>query len=444
MIKVCRSCLAATLAALMLTVPIVAVDVPGNQAVGNERVITEIQLKLKPNAVLPEYIGSELKDPNDIFDNNSVKYAGGNDNAQGVLKDPKYQYVTNDKKEYSDKIFWPIKKSNNHYVFDDSKKLFLKFTFGVGEANGTTYKIDTRNTLPIKIGGRQFTIDATQLKEDPVGSYTVYLPLNAYRKVRFIPDGGIKELYLKDGNAQLNNQLDFDLDISKGEVAFNEILNKKFKFSCKDDHKFVGFFLKLPSGNMLYQDLHQRFAYADMDEMNNKPALKPLALKPLEVKLITGGVDNGQSTIPPVLVGKDKIINEGEKFDPYSLIDKLYEEAGKPETEVETVKNKITFIYDPANFDPDNPARGEYKILITFTREQGRTAMWTSTVIVRAKQKPPVPAPQPQPKPQEKTGNAYFDLGRYLLPTCPDSKCAKTETGAKKDDVPNTAAAVNN
>lgn len=266
--------------------------------------------------------------------------------------------------------------------------------------------------------------------------------------MKFIPDGGIKELYLDGKTPALNNQIVLDLDISDGEVAFNEILNKKFKFSCKDDHKFVGFFLKLPSGNMLYQDLHQRFAYADMDEMNNKPALKPLALKPLEVKLITGGVDNGQSTIPPVLVGKDKIINEGEKFDPYSLIDKLYEEAGKPETKVETVKNKITFIYDPANFDPDNPARGEYKIIITFMREQGQTAMWTSTVIVRAKQKPPVPAPaptpQPQPKQQEKTGNAYFDLGRYLLPTCPDSKCAKTETGAKKDDVPNTAAAVNN
>ena len=29
MIKICRSCLAATLAALMLTVPIVAVDDPG-------------------------------------------------------------------------------------------------------------------------------------------------------------------------------------------------------------------------------------------------------------------------------------------------------------------------------------------------------------------------------------------------------------------------------
>ena len=56
----------------------------------------------------------------------------------------------------------------------------------------------------------------------------------------------------------------------------------------------------------------------------------------------------------------------------------------------------------------------------------------------------PAPVPQPQPKQQEKTGNTYFDLGRNFLPTCPDSKCAKTETSAKKDDVPNTAAAANN
>lgn len=57
---------------------------------------------------------------------------------------------------------------------------------------------------------------------------------------------------------------------------------------------------------------------------------------------------------------------------------------------------------------------------------------------------PPAPAPQPQPKQQEKTGNTYFDLGRNFLPNCPDSKCAKAGTNAKKDDVPNTAAAANN
>lgn len=56
----------------------------------------------------------------------------------------------------------------------------------------------------------------------------------------------------------------------------------------------------------------------------------------------------------------------------------------------------------------------------------------------------PAPVPQPEPKQQEKTGNAYFDLGRNFLPTCPDSKCAKAGTNAKKDDVPNTAAAANN
>lgn len=59
MIEVCRSCLAATLAALILTVPIVAVDAPGNPALGQEREITEIQLNLKQGDALPEYIGSD-------------------------------------------------------------------------------------------------------------------------------------------------------------------------------------------------------------------------------------------------------------------------------------------------------------------------------------------------------------------------------------------------
>ena len=83
---------------------------------------------------------------------------------------------------------------------------------------------------------------------------------------------------------------------------------------------------------------------------------------------------------------------------------------------------------------------------MSYTNKNNKTATWTSTVTVVAKPKPkpPVPAPKPQPKQQEKTGNAYFDLGRYNLPPCPDSKCAKSETSAKKDDVPNTAAAVNN
>ncbi|PNH18371.1 hypothetical protein B7R76_05885 [Mageeibacillus indolicus] len=69
---------------------------------------------------------------------------------------------------------------------------------------------------------------------------------------------------------------------------------------------------------------------------------------------------------------------------------------------------------------------------------------YKAKVFIETAPNPPAPAPQPEPKQQEKTGNTYFDLGRNFLPTCPDSKCAKAGTNAKKDDVPNTAAAANN
>lgn len=69
---------------------------------------------------------------------------------------------------------------------------------------------------------------------------------------------------------------------------------------------------------------------------------------------------------------------------------------------------------------------------------------YKAKVFIETAPNPPAPAPQPQPKQQEKTGNTYFDLGRNFLPNCPDSKCAKAGTNAKKDDVPNTAAAANN
>lgn len=438
MIKVCRSCLAATLAALMLTVPIVAVD-QGNQPAGNERVITEIQLNLKPNAALPEYIGSEIKDPNDIFDNNSVKYstANGDDNALGVLKDPKYQYVTNDKKEYSDKIFWPIaiNKNNNLYFFDGSKKLSLKFTFGVGQANGTTYKIDTTRPLPVKIGDRKFTIDATQLKDQQDGKYTVYLPLRAYRKVKFIPDGGFEKLCLKGGQPQPGNQLEYDVDLEEGKLSYPPLRKEYFDEKLKAGYTYLGMLVEVKNNNKYFCDISQPFAYLNLDESNKADALKPLLIDIMTKK------EDGTSKLPPILIGQNATIEEGKKIDLLSLVKLFRKEVG---ADNDDGKDKITFRL-PAGFNPDNPTHGTYKVTMSFKNEaNGLEASWTSTVTVVGNPKPPVPDPQPQPKQQEKTGNAYFDLGRYLLPTCPDSKCAKTETGAKKDDVPNTAAAVNN
>lgn len=76
MIKVCRSCLAATLAALILTVPIVADNDPANQAADNAEPITEIQLTLKDGKKLSNYIGSTVTNPKESLAEKLDGYVG--------------------------------------------------------------------------------------------------------------------------------------------------------------------------------------------------------------------------------------------------------------------------------------------------------------------------------------------------------------------------------
>lgn len=430
MIKVCRSCLAATLAALILTVPIVADNDPANQAADNAEPITEIQLTLKDGKKLSNYIGSTVTNPKESLAEKLDGYVGEENNRQklgdGIINNVSFEYVDKSDNPYPDKIFWPIRKGAKGYEYVPDKDMKLKFTFQVGDNNGIKYRVDTTKSLQVSIGDQQFVISENGVKETG-GVYTAYLPLHTYRQVKFISDGGLEELYLENISRQRSNaSLEFDLDITAGETTF-AARRKDLKFKGKDQLQLRAFYVKLPNGNSHYNNTNDLFAFLDLDEKN-----KENALKPLEVTLKTWN-DNDPATIPPLLIGKDATIMEGEKFDPLSLIVEFREKANGDNGDKNKVKINI------GDFSSDNPVEGRYKIKMEFGN-----VTWTSTVIVRAKQKPPVPAPQPQPKQQEKTGNAYFDLGRYLLPTCPDSKCAKIETGAKKDDVPNTAAAVNN
>lgn len=430
MIKVCRSCLAATLAALILTVPIVADNDPANQAADNAEPITEIQLTLKDGKKLSNYIGSTVTNPKESLAEKLDGYVGEENNRQklgdGIINNVSFEYVDKSDNPYPDKIFWPIRKGAKGYEYVPDKDMKLKFTFQVGDNNGIKYKVDTTKSLQVSIGDQQFVISENGVKETG-GVYTAYLPLHTYRQVKFISDGGLEELYLENISRQRSNaSLEFDLDITAGETTF-AARRKDLKFKGKDQLQLRAFYVKLPNGNSHYNNTNDLFAFLDLDEKN-----KENALKPLEVTLKTWN-DNDPATIPPLLIGKDATIMEGEKFDPLSLIVEFREKANGDNGDKNKVKINI------GDFSSDNPVEGRYKIEMKFGN-----VTWTSTVKVVGKSKPPVPAPQPQPKPQEKTGNAYFDLGRYLLPTCPDSKCAKTETGAKKDDVPNTAAAVNN
>lgn len=430
MIKVCRSCLAATLAALILTVPIVADNDPANQAADNAEPITEIQLTLKDGKKLSNYIGSTVTNPKESLAEKLDGYVGEENNRQklgdGIINNVSFEYVDKSDNPYPDKIFWPIRKGAKGYEYVPDKDMKLKFTFQVGDNNGIKYKVDTTKSLQVSIGDQQFVISENGVKETG-GVYTAYLPLHTYRQVKFISDGGLEELYLENISRQRSNaSLEFDLDITAGETTF-AARRKDLKFKGKDQLQLRAFYVKLPNGNSHYNNTNDLFAFLDLDEKN-----KENALKPLEVTLKTWN-DNDPATIPPLLIGKDATIMEGEKFDPLSLFVEFREKANGDNGDKNKVKINI------GDFSSDNPVEGRYKIKMEFGN-----VTWTSTVIVRAKQKPPVPAPQPLPKQQEKTGNAYFDLGRYLLPTCPDSKCAKTETSAKKDDVPNTAAAVNN
>ena len=436
MIKVCRSCLAATLAALMLTVPVVADNDQDIPAAGNDVTITKIRLKLHDDKEFPKYLGSDLTAPEEIVEEYQAGYKIGNNSYLGsrILKDVKLEYVTQNHKPYQDKILWPLKKNAQGYVYDESKALALKLTFSVVKDGGNKCKIDVAKELPVEIGGRHFTIPANELKKVEDGRYTAYIPLKAYRKVKFIPDKGFEKFYLKGKTPELTNSLEYDVDLEKKFLHFIDLYKEKFAADYKTGYSPIGLQVETKNNNLYFIDLIHPFSYRYLDELNKADAQKPLVI---HIKTRKGENDPQ----PPILNGKDATIKEGQKFDKLSLVELLQEEVGKPDN---GNKGNITFAYEPANFNLDNPAPGTYKVTMSYTNGKGLKATWTSTVTVVGNPKPPVPAPQPQPKPQEKTGNAYFDLGRYLLPTCPDSKCAKTETGAKKDDVPNTAAAVNN
>lgn len=437
MIKVCRSCLAATLAALMLTVPVVADNDQDIPAAGNDVTITKIRLKLHIDKEFPKYLGSDLTAPEEIVEEYQAGYKIGNNSYLGsrILKDVKLEYVTQNDKPYQDKILWPLKKNAQGYVYDESKALALKLTFSVVKDGGNKYKIDVAKELPVEIGGRQFTIPANELKKVEDGRYTAYIPLKAFRKVKFIPDKGFEKFYLKGKTPELTNSLEYDVDLEKKFLHFIDLYKEKFAADYKTGYSLIGLQVETKNNNLYFIDLIHPFSYRNLDELNKADAQKPLVI---HIKTRKGEND---PQLPPILNGKDVTIKEGAKFDKLSLVELFKEVVGQ---KAEGDKSKIVFTL-PAGFNPDNPTHGTYKVTMSFKNEaNGLEASWTSTVTVVGNPKPPVPDPQPQPKQQEKTGNAYFDLGRYLLPTCPDSKCAKTETGAKKDDVPNTAAAVNN
>lgn len=247
MIKVCRSCLAATLAALMLTVPVVADNDQANQAGGNEREITEVRLKLKDGKELPKYVGSELTNLTESIEKKFAQYVNENNGQKllgdRILKDVQLEYVNKQGEKYKDKIFWPIKKTDNGYVFDHNKELCLKITLKVGEDGGHKYKIDVRKELPVEIGGRRFTIAQNKLEKGPDGRYTAYLPLKAYRKVEFIPDEGFTKFNLKGKTPELTKSLEYDVDLEAGKLDYPNIRNNYFEEKIDDAYAYLGLFV---------------------------------------------------------------------------------------------------------------------------------------------------------------------------------------------------------
>ncbi|KFA57081.1 hypothetical protein [Mageeibacillus indolicus] len=157
-------------------------------------------------------------------------------------------------------------------------------------------------------------------------------------------------------------------------------------------------------------------------------------------------IENDQKL--PYLQAEDVRFKADEKLDKETLIKKAIKIAtpdyftGKNTRDLDNVK--ATYggkEIDDAAFEKAKAPDG---ILVHY--EYVTQGVVTAFSDARLFVEPAAPNPQPEPKPEPKKqeGNTYFDLGRYNLPTCPDSKCPKAGTSAKKDDVPNTAAAANN
>lgn len=354
----------------------------------------------------------------------------------------------------------PFKKVDNGYIYDKGDKttqltgLELSFDF-VDSDKG--YKFDKPANMYIKEHTSKTDIaEAGASGEGRDGSiYFTFKNIKVYRKFTFVNDGDGTELKKK-------GETDF-LPSREIELLLEE--NRSVESCLEKDGEPNGnaaVVVKLPVGATKYavflHDLEGNDKFVQngtnimtlgLDEASKAEGLKT-----------TFKVRSDKNENRPYIETQDVTLNHDEKISATELIKRAVKKLttdvfNNPDTvEVPELTKVKVFVPEEGGGEHEFTetdiaaakalgAKGlkiEYRYILT-PDPDGYVSAHARLFVESAVPKPQ-PAPQPEPKKQE--DNTYFDLGRYNLPTCPDSKCPKAGTSAKKDDVPNTAAAANN
>ncbi len=465
--KIYRSIAVTVLAALMaLPMVVRAEDTrPIIQEIGVEGLTGPEDVRL--------YVGETSKNVLDRYANITfkAKLPGTNDvyadmklKAVGFYKDePAYH-----KDELASLGVWPFDETQNGWEFNkDKTNFYTVFTFEFKDHS--LYKkyqfesknTDDKNTKLVFQNGKTAESRRTgrvQVGQDWIEQVFVPFKCHIFRKFRFLDDTNDVKI-AKTGTADFKEICETELELEKNRTVGSCLKTEN------EQKENTAVTVKLPQGK-------NRYAVFLPDLAGNNKFL------PENTNIMTLGLDETRkandlvTTLKvkadengkiPYIEAKDVTFESGEQITAEGLIkkavlkltadvltlspNKLVEEnelnkvkamvVGQPEHEFRAADITVAQAKYPDGLEI------EYRYMLD-PQDNVNYVAASAKLFIKKAPPAPAPAPQPQPKQQEKTGNAYFDLGRNFLPTCPDSKCVKAGTNAKKDDVPNTAAAANN
>lgn len=466
--KIYRSIAVTVLAALM-ALPMVV------RAEDTRPIIQEIKVEgLTGLEDVRLYVGETSKNVLDRYANITfkAKLPGTNDvyadmklKAVGFYKDePAYH-----KDELASLGVWPFDETQNGWEFNkDKTNFYTVFTFEFKDHSlYKKYQFESKNTddkntkLVFQNGttAESRRTGRVQVGQDWIEQVFVPFKCHIFRKFRFLDDTNDVKI-AKTGTADFKEICETELELEKNRTVGSCLKTEN------EQKENTAVTVKLPQGKARYAVFLPDLAGNNkfLPENTNIMTLGLDETRKANDLVTTLKVKVDENGKIPYIEAQDVTLKPDEKVTAEELIRRavkklttnvLNSQKDLDENELSKVK---AFVEDANSEHPFGAADIEaakalrangLKIEYRYQPDLGNDETISANAklfVETAAPNPPAPAPVPQPeqKQQAKTGNAYFDLGRNFLPTCPDSKCAKAGTNAKKDDVPNTAAAANN
>lgn len=458
--KIYRSIAVTVLAALMALPMVVRAE---------DKIVNTIYVtKPDASALHRLYVGQSKEDVlneiNKEIQDGKLKFQGGFPNSieKVDLKVTGVRLKVNNGADEFQEV-WPFKKVGKGYIYDKNDRATqitgLELIFNFVESD-KGYKFAKTANMSIKDSEN----GAFLRKVGPSGSgsdgstYFTFNDIHIFRQFKFVGDDNVK--VRKVGAVDFNEQCDTELQLEENRTV-GSCLKKEgdqnaasaaVEVNLQNGATKYAVFLNDFSGNRKFLPNETNIMTLGLDETRKADALKTSFM-----------VRADKDEKIPYIEAQDVTLKPDEKVTAEELIRRaikkltrnvLNSQKDLDENELSKVK---AFVEDANSEHPfgaadieaakalrANGLKIEYRYQPDLGNHETISANAKLFVEPAAAPNPPAPVPQPEQKQQAKTGNAYFDLGRNFLPTCPDSKCAKAGTNAKKDDVPNTAAAANN